>query len=653
MADVLGIILKYLADDGDVDTDSFTRAITRLDPTWTNEQLNILVDSFPLNEKGRIDKLDFKDWFRGKRGSVLPEAPRTVELPAVPGSLAELPDLSQSALKFDHFEAIYRLPVVIDGAPNFRHVKGDVPVYGTGQPTLDGYIGILNRLRDDGFNSVVWCNMRMEPVVYVNGRSFTPRKVCRNHIEGRHQCPMNQNLELPGVTAQQLQEVELQVVENKTLEFGSARSTNSFVQLIIAARARAGHFSAQTTPDVTPRGSVSGETTHRAILAPGRMSEVASTASLTPRESISEEPSTHRDSVVSIQDCPVAVTPPNRGSLASIGESVVGGTLPSVPAVSSSQPMPPGTLPGGQRLSVLGGTREPRLKKIAKAALAHRRSMIDGQFFKDTFAEHPDDRINHKHDIKLDEKFGGVKSILGMVNFLQLKGTCEKHEWPTIAYHRFPCADEKALPVQFFDELVTLLSAHCQEDGDSKPAIVFNCQMGKGRTTTGQIVATIIWSVLRSTPFSTEGVSLDHPAVHEMCASLPGCESAIALANFAIDTCDEMQNLRECVNWAWERHDLEGMVHKRKYWIGMAENFIQRYCFLVLFSAYCLECGVAPYVFTEPGVPFLSFAAFLDGHSALMEQLAELWTVFLGSNEDGSDFYSDVSDNDELGRQMS
>merc|ERR1719498_1844276 len=262
------------------------------------------------------------------------------------------------------------------------------------------------------------------------------------------------------------------------------------------------------------------------------------------------------------------------------------------------------------------------MKKVVVAAVAHTKSMVDGEFFKDTFAEHPDDRINYKHDLTLDEKYGGAKSIRGMMDFLQRKSESENLGWPNIEYHRLPCADEKALPMVYFDEIRELVVRHARA-GDSKLATIFNCQMGKGRTTTGQVVATMIFHVLRSKDMPlNENMAELHPAVREICASVKGGEAAMALANMAIDVCDEMQNLRECVAWAWDKHDNEGKADKKSYWIGMAENFIQRYCFLVLFGDYCLTCGTAPHYFNEQTAPFPSFSAFINARSPLMVRLA-------------------------------
>merc|ERR1719288_120343 len=50
----------------------------------------------------------------------------------------------------------------IDGAPNFRQING-FPVYGTGQPTEEGMVAILNKAKEgkDGAK-IIWFSMREE-----------------------------------------------------------------------------------------------------------------------------------------------------------------------------------------------------------------------------------------------------------------------------------------------------------------------------------------------------------------------------------------------------------------------------------------------------------------------------------------------------------
>ncbi|RZS21049.1 hypothetical protein BHM03_00053634 [Ensete ventricosum] len=87
---------------------------------------------------------------------------------------------SQTVLKSDHCPGCQNLslPERVDGAPNFREVTG-FPVYGVANPTVDGIRVVVQRIRSKGRLSVLWHNMREEPVIYINGRPFVLREVER------------------------------------------------------------------------------------------------------------------------------------------------------------------------------------------------------------------------------------------------------------------------------------------------------------------------------------------------------------------------------------------------------------------------------------------------------------------------------------------
>lgn len=67
---------------------------------------------------------------------------------------------------------------VIQTLHPFLQVSG-LPVYGVGNPTIDGVRRVLRRINDGGRRPVLWQNMREEPVVYVNGKPFVLREVER------------------------------------------------------------------------------------------------------------------------------------------------------------------------------------------------------------------------------------------------------------------------------------------------------------------------------------------------------------------------------------------------------------------------------------------------------------------------------------------
>ena len=63
-----------------------------------------------------------------------------------------------------------------------------------------------------------------------------------------------------------------------------------------------------------------------------------------------------------------------------------------------------------------------------------------------------------------------------------------------IDYYRLPIGDETAPPPEILAELVAIIGPVALSRAPP-PAIVFNCQMGRGRTTTGMACATILLKV--------------------------------------------------------------------------------------------------------------------------------------------------------------
>jgi hypothetical protein len=153
---------------------------------------------------------------------------------------------------------------------------------------------------------------------------------------------------------------------------------------------------------------------------------------------------------------------------------------------------------------------------------------------------------------------------------------------------RVPVTDEQAPEPQDFDALVAAL-------GQAPPgsAFIFNCHAGRGRTTTGMVVADL-WS-----RGGAAGSLTRRPSVHEdireqgryergeyrailaLIRALEEGPRAKAEADSAIDRSASVQNLREAI-----------LHYKRKAEAGSPEarqrglHYLRRYFFLVAFDAY-------------------------------------------------------------------
>nr|XP_061822560.1 paladin isoform X1 [Nerophis lumbriciformis] len=88
------------------------------------------------------------------------------------------------------------------GAPNFRQVKGSYPLYGMGQPSLNGFKQVLKRLQGQGHQEIIFFCVREEPVVFLRkGDDFapyTPRRKENLHenLHGLEKEEQVENLEL-------------------------------------------------------------------------------------------------------------------------------------------------------------------------------------------------------------------------------------------------------------------------------------------------------------------------------------------------------------------------------------------------------------------------------------------------------------------------
>jgi len=382
-------------------------------------------------------------------------------------------------LKYDHFENIHRLDKKLpayEGSPNFRQVPGYL-VFGTGQPTKQGFLKVLEHMsKESGANDILWVNMRQEPVVYLNGESFTPRLPDR----------MNENMEFPGISGQDIEWLQEQFVKSIKDEVDAVR-------------------------------------------------------------------------------------------------------------------------------------QDRRVADEEKGLVC---------YFRDTYAEHPEDRENIKYTVKL-EKDDDLVTLSGLYTQLQDSGF-------VLSYDRMPIIDEKA-PTEFdFDNLLNLLKM-----SGPNTACVFNCQMGKGRTTTGMVICCLIKDIVHSgnhnkefafkqvdrneLPDEEEAEEEEHrlgnyKILENLYKYLPEARQGKAHLDYFLDLCGEpssggtgLQNLRECIQWTETKFNFEPKI-KKPFWKQMSRNFIERYCYLIVFTTYLKER--APREFD------ISFQLWMDIRAELREIIA-------------------------------
>jgi len=224
-------------------------------------------------------------------------------------------------------------------------------------------------------------------------------------------------------------------------------------------------------------------------------------------------------------------------------------------------------------------------------------------YFRDTYAEHPEDRENIKHTVKLEEDHHLV-TLSGLYSQLQETGF-------VLSYDRLPIVDEKAPTELDFDNLLNLVKM-----SGPATACVFNCQMGKGRTTTGMVVCCLVKDVVHSGNHSKEypfrQVDRDeiqdeeeaeeeqhrlgnYSVLESLYKYIPEAREGKAHLDYFLDLCGEpasggtgLQNLRDCIQWTETKFNFEPKI-KKAFWKQMSRNFIERYCYLILFTTYLRE----------------------------------------------------------------
>ncbi|PIA40733.1 hypothetical protein AQUCO_02400064v1 [Aquilegia coerulea] len=191
-----------------------------------------------------------------------------------------------------------------------------------------------------------------------------------------------------------------------------------------------------------------------------------------------------------------------------------------------------------------------------------------------------------------------VKTPVEVYEELQVEGYL-------VDYERVPITDEKSPKEQDFDILVHRIS-----QADINTEIIFNCQMGRGRTTTGMVIATLVYfnRIGASGIPRTNSIGKVFDAGSDVTDSLPNSEDAIRRGEYAvirslirvleggvegkrqvdkvIDKCSSMQNLREAI--ATYRNSIlrQPDEMKREASLSFFVEYLERYYFLICFAVY-------------------------------------------------------------------
>lgn len=193
-----------------------------------------------------------------------------------------------------------------------------------------------------------------------------------------------------------------------------------------------------------------------------------------------------------------------------------------------------------------------------------------------------------------------LKTLLEVYEELQAEGYL-------VDYERVPVTDEKSPKETDFDALIKKIS-----QADINTEIIFNCQMGRGRTTTGMVIATLVY--FKRTGASDHGFPRNNSfgrifkAGENITINLPNSEEAIRRGEYAvvrslirvleggvegkrqvdkvIDKCASMQNLREAIATYRSSILRQPDEKKREAALSFFVEYLERYYFLICFAVY-------------------------------------------------------------------
>lgn len=187
---------------------------------------------------------------------------------------------------------------------------------------------------------------------------------------------------------------------------------------------------------------------------------------------------------------------------------------------------------------------------------------------------------------------GGSTAIVGRWRRIESKVQTPKQAWTTdhfaeknrvqFQYHRIPITDEQAPLVTTVDRLLSTIDGYLsQAQAKTAKKFIFSCQMGRGRTTTGMVVACMIIKAQSpaAIPVGKEVASeVDKfTLIQSLLRVLPDGRKAKALTDACIDTCALIQNIREAI-LAYREKDEE-----------RAKHYLLRYAALIVLGQYLFD----------------------------------------------------------------
>ncbi|KAJ3357018.1 hypothetical protein HDU83_009188 [Entophlyctis luteolus] len=283
--------------------------------------------------------------------------------------------------------------------------------------------------------------------------------------------------------------------------------------------------------------------------------------------------------------------------------------------------------------------QEPTKNIETTGIIRERVEQMEQQMKEDVIAELT--RCNGRLLLHNEEQIGTGFAILGVwesCTVEDIKTPLEVYQMIVaqnyrVDYKRVPITDEQAPIPAVFDQLVERLSGL---EGDSEA--IFNCQMGRGRTTTGIVIACLFQMIvgnkdvikIRLDPvedvpqspvglleaamndsFNSEANRIherysngEYKIILQVVGALEYGRLAKKLTDCAIDKCEHLQNLRGAI--------LDYKLRQQK-WLALKSiglNYLIRYFYLIVFAEYLIE--EMSEVLVWPAKPAQTFTTWLE-----------------------------------------
>uniref|UniRef100_A0A8C2ZFZ2 Paladin n=1 Tax=Cyclopterus lumpus TaxID=8103 RepID=A0A8C2ZFZ2_CYCLU len=176
---------------------------------------------------------------------------------------------------------------------------------------------------------------------------------------------------------------------------------------------------------------------------------------------------------------------------------------------------------------------------------------------------------------------------------------------PAYRYYRLPLPMEGAPLEEDFDAFVSILrespSLSLGHDASrSLPALLFNCQVGVGRTNLAMILGTLVMNCLRGDSQPVEEAAASEPkplfqVIQSLVNKLPNGQQVMEEVDQAINLCSEMHNIKEAIyenksklEGIGEDYQVQGSSTK-DYFLNRTMQSLERYFYLIVFNAYLHE----------------------------------------------------------------